>query len=79
MAEQSLIERLRQQYFDNLSERWNTDGTQRQTTAGTAKVPSLSAIIDQYGVVGGANGNIYLGEDEVRRAGLPTRVDFCDQ
>lgn len=29
MAEQPLIERLRQQYFDSLSERWNTDGTQK--------------------------------------------------
>ncbi len=34
MAEQSLIERLRQDYFDSLSERWNTDGTRKVIPAG---------------------------------------------
>lgn len=65
MSVQDIVEA----YETRLRERWTPDGE--------PKIPeglSLASIIDKYGVVGGRNGEIYLGEDACREAGLPTVI-----
>ena len=58
-------------YEERLREKWGVDGRRvLRLTGGT----SLTSLIDQYGVVGGRDGEIYLGEDACQEAGLPTVI-----
>ena len=56
----------RERYCERLERQWMPNG-ERLT---------LPNIIDIYGCVGGIGDEIYLGEQEVREAGLPTSVVF---
>ena len=65
MSVQDIVEA----YEQHLHKNWTPDG-ERKIPEGM----SLASIIDKYGVVGGRDGEIYLGEDACREAGIPTVI-----
>jgi hypothetical protein len=77
----TLIQKLQQDYFDSLPERWNTDGTRKETMIMAYNEPLTSITPMQYAEALSASEVLYsyspLNPDVAKlKYG---EVDFCDQ